>query len=68
LVKFACGEPIAASFASDDFIRKWRTKKKPVLTTEDVERKLEASQTAEFKLHIEIRRAVAAEQTSVNTE
>lgn len=56
LVTFVRGKPIAATFAPDEFLRKWRWHKRVISTTEEMERKLKASEDEKFGLYIEFAR------------
>lgn len=60
LVTFVRGKPIAATFASNEFLKKWRWNKRVLSTTEEMERKLKARENERLGLYIEFARAASA--------
>ncbi|CAI6097797.1 unnamed protein product [Clonostachys chloroleuca] len=70
LVTFARGKPIAATFASNEFLKKWRWNKRVLATTEEMERKLKASENERFGLYVDFARAAtsAADPTITNPQ
>ncbi|KAJ3499418.1 hypothetical protein NLG97_g352 [Lecanicillium saksenae] len=62
LVTFLRGKPFAATFASEEFLKKWQWNKRVLSTTEDMERKLKASETEHLKLYVEFVRDSASPQ------
>ncbi|KAH8909455.1 hypothetical protein BR93DRAFT_965557 [Coniochaeta sp. PMI_546] len=67
LVTFARGRPIAASFAPDEFLRKWGWKKRLVSTTEQMEQRLKTCENEKFKLYIEFARPAVAQTQRLQT-
>ncbi|KAK4182042.1 hypothetical protein QBC35DRAFT_215132 [Podospora australis] len=61
MVKFVRGNPIAASFASDEFLRHWNWEKKTYLTTAQMEQKMTSSGNGKFTLYAKFVRPTVAD-------